>query len=238
MFTVCSPFNMKQSNWVDFPSLLYCVGLEAVMWPCSFWMLLNCNYVVCVASKSLLDATHTQTHAPCPPSQSSWSVQMVWNSSKYLTSLVTLGLSSCLSLKWFKKRQGTFQRCECRILQCDIVWRMEISHDEASSGGDTNPQMRGWTSVVFRHDTLVGRLHLAFTICYIPQSHVASACSLCLILLPPPVHFFPLFFLFLISPLECDLWWPWPALFGILHTWRDLNRAQGPFHKGHSSPLG
>lgn len=42
---------------------------------------------------------------------------------------------------------------------------------------------------------------------------------------------------FLISSQECDLCWPWPALLGILHTWRDLNRALGPFQKGHFVPV-
>lgn len=66
----------------------------------------------------------------------------------------------------------------------------------------------------------VGQVHLAFY-CLLPQSHVA-----------PLALFFLLIFFF--PPLECDLWWPWTALVGILHTWRDLNRALGPLHKGQS----
>lgn len=175
------------------------------------------------ASKSLLDATHPQTHARRPPSRRSWSVQMVWNGSKYLTSWVTLGSSP-------SRRERTFQSPEQRMLQCDMLWRRDIFPRWSRRRWGYR-----WTSAVFfRPDALLGWLHLAVTICYIPQSRVASARSLCLILLSPPVPFYPLFFLFLISPLECDLWWPWPALFGILHTWRDLNRAQGPFHKGHA----
>lgn len=67
----------------------------------------------------------------------------------------------------------------------------------------------------------------------------SESCSFCLLTLPhllPPATF-SLFFV--IPPMECDLWWPWPAHLGILHTWRDLNRALGSFHKGHFfSPAG
>lgn len=68
---------------------------------------------------------------------------------------------------------------------------------------------------------------LTFTTEYIPQNSVAAACSLCLIML-----FGFSQFSFLICPQECDLWWPWLAIWGILHTWRIFNRAMVPFLSG------
>lgn len=147
---------------------------------------------------------------------------------------------------------------QCRIdLKGSEVSKMWLSHAAlwrtvtrwnfprgATNTRDANPGLKSWTWSAFR---LLLR-HVAVTIRWLPvgstsplqsvaflQIHVASACSLCLILSPPNSLLSLL--LFLISPLECDLWWPWPALLGILHTWRDLNRALGPFHKGHSFRL-
>lgn len=66
----------------------------------------------------------------------------------------------------------------------------------------------------------------------------SSACSLCPVFLSLPLPSTlssSSFFWF--SSVECDLWWPWPALLGILHTWRDLNRTLGPFQMGTLFPF-
>lgn len=142
--------------------------------------------------------------------------------------------STCVVFKWGSVSQ---------IRPSPPSLRCFITHESFLCGATNTlysyPGLKSWTSSAFRRLLSVltaGWILLSFTICCIPQSRrasVARSASSCSHPLAPLSSSSS----FLISPLECDLWWPWPALLGILHTWRDLNRAPGPFYKGHSFPL-
>lgn len=116
----------------------------------------------------------------------------------------------------FKRRQDFTDASPASLWR--IMTRENFS-GESRNACDTNRPLMSWTSLICRlllsasgccHEpATLGWIHLSFTICYIPQSHVASAGSLCLILLSPRLP----------SPVSSSFffWFPlWNVTFGDL----------------------
>lgn len=117
----------------------------------SFWVLI-CNCVCWSANTGCEDATHTQTHAPCPPQLAQlvstngvkgWIAATHWLHHPLQDEVHAWNIAVIhqWSLKMILK-EARVQLCERHKLRHDVLWHTEISHVEPETLGTLIPDWR------------------------------------------------------------------------------------------------
>lgn len=124
----------------------------------SFWVLI-CNCVCWSANTGCEDATHTQTHAPCPPQLAQlvstngvkgWIAATHWLHHPLQDEVHAWNIAVIhqWSLKMILK-EARVQLCERHKLRHDVLWHWNFPCG-ARNARDANPRLKSWTLPAFR----------------------------------------------------------------------------------------